>query len=685
MPLPSKLSLFRPYWTVIWMVGAVIHLTQAIWFSSWQAVPGGLGDGRFNHLVLEHGYLSLLGYYDWLSPGQFYPVTHTLGWSDTHLGTLPIYLIPRLLGASPHLAWQLWFVICATLNLITGYQLLRKLGVSSWWLGPTLFAAFAGSITVWMVGIHPQLLPVFPALWAFSNLLGYLRSKERWQFFAFIGGMLWQMAAAPYLAFFTGLFGLGVIALQSISVGKFPFREFATPSAARPPKPGLILLTLAGAGLGLISIWIYVTAIKSGQGRPFQEVIDLAPTWASWFSSSPVSVWYPTAWPAHVSDHSEQVLFSGFLPWVLGAFAIGLGWKNRRDPLGRSIFGFGAAAMLTVLFFVRWPNGFSCWLMLAEWFEPLRAFRASGRVAIFTHMGMVIAGGLLLSGHLLKSWKPGTRLLLLLVLVGEGLTYQQPRYQITEAQNRIDAIRTAWASAGDRPILAFAPGHTNQLNTHLQLDAWATALATRRHTLNGYSGGSPTHHTSFLWNPDESQARGLQQSLNIPADQISFVTQLSPSDAKSTGYEFLESQALQFLHDFDLQPTQWELFSPLESFTFEDQVYYQFTPPSVIRFELPDSTNEVEFLNGLRPGAFNNGGDSDGYSLNLRVETNTGTVLSESEEFINPRDNADQRGFLPLSYSLPSGSNRVMVITLGPGPDNSNAWDWPLIGRLRLQ
>ncbi|HPO01592.1 MAG TPA: hypothetical protein PK879_12845, partial [Opitutaceae bacterium] len=39
-------------WTVAWLVLAVAHVTQAIWWSGFTAVPGDLVDGRFNALVL---------------------------------------------------------------------------------------------------------------------------------------------------------------------------------------------------------------------------------------------------------------------------------------------------------------------------------------------------------------------------------------------------------------------------------------------------------------------------------------------------------------------------------------------------------------------------------------------------------------------------------------------------------
>ncbi len=59
--------------TAIWVFLGVFQLTQSIWLSGFSNLPGDLGDGRFNNLVLEHGYQSLQGTQDWLSPGQFYP------------------------------------------------------------------------------------------------------------------------------------------------------------------------------------------------------------------------------------------------------------------------------------------------------------------------------------------------------------------------------------------------------------------------------------------------------------------------------------------------------------------------------------------------------------------------------------------------------------------------------------
>lgn len=48
----------------IWMLAATFHVTQGIWTSGWDDYLGDEVDGRLNNLLLEHGYQSLLGNYD---------------------------------------------------------------------------------------------------------------------------------------------------------------------------------------------------------------------------------------------------------------------------------------------------------------------------------------------------------------------------------------------------------------------------------------------------------------------------------------------------------------------------------------------------------------------------------------------------------------------------------------------
>ena len=669
-------------WTAFWIVCGVIHLTQAIWVNGGNHLPGGLGDGRFNNLVLEHGYQSVRGFYEWSSPGQFYPTEDTLGLSDSHVGTLPIYLLPRYLGISVESAMQWWFICIAGLNLIFAVRLMREWRIAPWLCGPVAFGAFAGVPWVWMAGTHAQLLPIFPALWGTIHATHFARSRDSRHLFVAGGALLGQFAAGPYLAFFAALTGSVVIITAAVT----RMRPASSPTSNAPSKRTWAF-TLLGAGLGLINIWVYAQAVTSGAGRPMQEVMDLAPTWASWLSASPVHFWWTTGWPGGSREFSEQVLFSGLLTFGLSLGALIWGYSNRHQSLGATSLLLSASAWLIILITVRWPNGFSIWVTVAEWIEPLRAFRAIGRIHIITHSLMLLAIGAGLSallGSTIRHRKTIAWAILSAVIL-EGVAIRQPAYAIDEARDRRTALVQAWQQNGDRPILAYAPGYTNQPDPHMQLDAWAAALATQRHTLNGYTGGTPLEYLPFIWNPNADQARALRHTLGIPKSQVSIVDQFGPDIAASLDIQYSEQRTLEFLEGFDLQPESWNLFTPLERFRFEDSTYYQFTPPCSVQFQLPEGVTQLQLKTAMRPGAYTDGKNSDGYQFTVRIEDAEGGQLAEFTELINPRDNAQQRGFLSRSFPLPAGGSRLLVIELGSGPANSNAWDWPLLADLKIE
>ncbi|MCC5025289.1 MAG: hypothetical protein J6386_22005 [Candidatus Synoicihabitans palmerolidicus] len=315
----------------------------------------------------------------------------------------------------------------------------------------------------------------------------------------------------------------------------------------------------------------------------------------------------------------------------------------------------------------------------------MRAFRAAGRITMLVHVTLVIAAGLSLAAW----WNQGKRAVVSITVVFlliEALSAGQLRYAIQTAVARQNALIDAWTSAGNRPVLAFAPGFTNQAQPEQNLDAWAAALATRRATLNGFTGGAPSSHLPFLWSPTSQNAEGLMYYLKLPAAQVSIVTSLPDSVARSLGYEFFPQRSLQPLVGFQLQPFEWELFSSLEQFTYDDVEFYQFTPIAVVRFRIPPGVRGIEFLIGMRPGSYDNGGESDDFALSWKIVDATGGTLVQDQRIIDPGRHPEQRQFMTqtLPCHEPQRPQRELILVFGPGPSGSNAWDWPLIGRMRI-
>jgi len=286
------------FWTAAWVLIGTVHLTMSIWSSAGASLPGDLGDGRFNNLVLEHGYQAWIhDAYPWRSPGQFHPTPHTLSWSDTHAGTLPGYALARTLGLSAERSMQFWFILVAALNLASAVKLFRTLKISTAWAPPMAAIAFAGVPWVWMTGTHAQLMPIFPGIWSAVFLVRYSENRSWRMLTMVVGAGLAQFAAGPYLAFFTAA-TLAAATWIGWSLNRF--------LPALPPAPPQPVQRLSGSGIGLVGIgallgilnlWVYGAAVGSGVGRPLQEVINLAPSWSSWFSASPAHRWWDAGWP----------------------------------------------------------------------------------------------------------------------------------------------------------------------------------------------------------------------------------------------------------------------------------------------------------------------------------------------------------------------------------------------------
>jgi hypothetical protein len=115
----------------------------------------------------------------------------------------------------------------------------------------------------------------------------------------------------------------------------------------------------------------------------------------------------------------------------------------------------------------------------------------------------------------------------------EQLTLGQHHYLKTTSQQRSTGLAEMWQKAGDRAVLIFAPGNTNQGTEIIHTDCWQTALRLHKSTINGYSGNQPPTHAAFLSAPTVENARALVTALRLPAESVSMVTDW-PAGLKSS-------------------------------------------------------------------------------------------------------------------------------------------------------
>ncbi len=146
--------------------------------SEFRRIQVNLGDSRFNHYMLEHGYCWLRGergHRELWSPPFFYPAANAAAYSDLLLTAGPTYWLSRVGGAPPDLAFGAWIVSMSVLNYAAGLLLFRRglrLGMPASVAGASLVAF--GAPRVNQMG-HQQMLPCFfvlVAVYALSRLVG---------------------------------------------------------------------------------------------------------------------------------------------------------------------------------------------------------------------------------------------------------------------------------------------------------------------------------------------------------------------------------------------------------------------------------------------------------------------------------------------------------------------------------
>jgi hypothetical protein len=272
-----------------------------------------------------------------------------------------------------------------------------------------------------------------------------------------------------------------------------------------------------------------------------------------------------------------------------------------------------------------------------------------------------------------------------LLLCVENIAHHQPATLLADASERAKALIAAWKSAGNRPVLAFAPGPTNQPDAYLQLDAWSAALRLHRATVNGYSGGLPGSHQAFLWNSTPENARALLAATGIPADQVSIVESFGTEADARLGLVKFAQRPLRKLEGFDLQPVSARLFSPLETFMIDGTPMHQFTPAAELKFALPDTATRISYLVGFRSDAYTEGGKTDGAGVTWSLQIAGQPETQLSYELLEPLKHPEHRGMMRRELAIPPGRDRILILRTDTGPAHQLPWDFLLFGHLQAQ
>jgi hypothetical protein len=168
----------------------------------------------------------------------------------------------------------------------------------------------------------------------------------------------------------------------------------------------------------------------------------------------------------------------------------------------------------------------------------------------------------------------------------------------------------------------------------------------------------------------------------------------SPGPANNTAWDWGYFSGIRLLRG-DYLPEQFPRFQTLPvaveadmagSINVDGRDLFMLNSPGSLVFSLQGTEKKLVFSAGLLPGAYTEGGNSDGVELIVELRTPDGQVEPIARRLLNPRDNAADRGDRLFEFALPPApAGTRLMLTVSPGPAGNAAWDWSYIESLSLE
>ena len=480
----SLLWLFGP--VVSWAVGLLV-MAWPTFASGFQRVQGGLGDSRLVNFTLEHSYRWLMGMplaEDLWSPPIFFPVQNVAAYTDLMLGVAPLYWIWRWFGCDPHTAYQLWMLICWSLNFAACFLVLHR-GLRLHPFGASAGAyLFAFASPRYMSMAHQQLVPQFWLVAALAGLIAIFKGGERlsrvgrWIASAALWfGLVAQLYTAVYpLAFFA--LGLAAAAAAGLTV-----RSMREPLLAAVKRHAIPLTVTA--------------VIAVAMSVPLAANYSAAAADLGMHSENQVHLPKPLSWvlPGNSSRVYGKMLKTLDLPGYRGfsqtngvgfatlvACAVGLWIGRRRRVVQLMVVGIGALVLVTLSF----PGGWSPWWVVRELVPGAAALRAVARVGLM--LLFPAAFGLALVTDALVARRRWIAAAVVILVVIAEQPHRRPSFDKAAAMARVDSIAAKVPARSETFLLVFVGPSWDK---YLHDDAAWAAIATGIPTVNGRYGHFP--------------------------------------------------------------------------------------------------------------------------------------------------------------------------------------------------
>ena len=468
-------------------------------------IPGSLGDSRMIWYVLEH-------FYVWISEREisfwdapfFYPYPMTTAFSDSLLGSAPLYALFRSVGINKYFSYQIWLILGFVLNYFIAAFILVKCSIKPLAAGAGAFF-FAFGMPIFAQEYHLQLLYRFLVpvagylLWRFSLkprlvLLPLLFFAVVWQF---------------YIAIYTGLFLVFMIFVMICLIPLFS-EEKAGRNIFRFWKNALTLsfrnatmrarvLNSVGVAISLLLLvllfipYYQVTRIY-GFSKPVEYVITMIPRIESFFLADESQIWNTEKWVSLSTNHrQEHQLFPGLAVYLL--IIIGLLWNFRHTNKRFALINLSTVGVLILL--TTYNNGFSVYQYLLK-IPGLSSIRAVSRIHLVSMWPVAVFIATVLDGLLRKKVQHVNFRVIPLMIIGfmllESLYFDHHTYTKAQAEHRLsilyEQIETNELKIKDDSILYV--GEVQGDEAYLtDVDGMWLGLELRIPTLNGMTSNFP--------------------------------------------------------------------------------------------------------------------------------------------------------------------------------------------------
>lgn len=483
------------WWPLLLLAFGLILITfhQSDYF---RAVPGDMGDARFNNVVLEHLFRWVCGKDPSLwSPGFFYPYPGTLSFSDNHFGTGAVYVMMRLCGLDPETAFIGWYSLAVPLNYFGCYYTLRNMGLSVKGSACGAFV-FTFAFNVSAQYGHAQLgyrFAVPLAMLAWHRLVAEQHIKSlAWLAF----WVTLQFYCSIYLGYFLLLLLIATSIAQQLTSHVLPASQrplqallSCAKSAAVEHSAGSILaIALCSVALAaLLFPYLYYSRLY-GLHRDYGEIWSMLPRPSSYLLADASGLWgkfdslitdIPVRW--------EHQMFFGGSACLLAA----LGVIRRFNQITLTAL----LALLILVALTLNVDGHSFYALVRR--LPLaNAIRAVTRISLIMAFPLAVLAGsgfdwLTTPSDTPRAPKLAMATIALAFMLVEYTAYSTGWVSMKELRDRYAAIAVTLSSPLAENAILYVPPRPNEPYYFTELDGMRLSQAFNGTTINGYSGNAP--------------------------------------------------------------------------------------------------------------------------------------------------------------------------------------------------